>query len=102
MNVSNRLKQLRKERGFSQYSLSKKSNVSQAFISSIEKGKKSPTVNSLEKLCKALGVSLAEFFSKEIKAPPEYMEPLIEEARYLKPKHINLLADLLAGFRMWD
>ena len=54
------LHQLREERGFSQIELAKRSGVSQAFISQIEKGEKVPTVFIAKRLAMALDKTVDE------------------------------------------
>ena len=46
----------RKEAGFSQEKLAEKANLSTVFISRIERGVESPSVDNLVKIAKALGV----------------------------------------------
>ena len=46
----------RKERGFSQEKLAEKADLSTVFISRIERGVESPSVDNLQKIAKALGV----------------------------------------------
>ncbi len=46
----------RKEAGFSQEKLAEKAGLSTVFISRIERGVESPTVDNLVKIAKALGV----------------------------------------------
>lgn len=56
----------RKLRGLTQGQLSLASNVSPPMISHIEKGKKSPTVRTLQKIAKALDAKLIiEFVPNE-------------------------------------
>lgn len=50
------LKEIRKSKGISQKSLAKKLNMSQGYISEIEKGLKSPTVRMLYKIANALEI----------------------------------------------
>lgn len=59
MNVGSRIRELRHTRSLSQYKLAKLSGVAQSFVHEIESGQKSPTVRTLEKLARALGVSVA-------------------------------------------
>jgi transcriptional regulator with XRE-family HTH domain len=47
---------LQKEAGFSQEKLAEKSDLSTVFISRIERGVESPSVDNLVKIAKALGV----------------------------------------------
>lgn len=62
--VGDRIHSVRKELHVSQIELSKKSGVSQAAISSIEQGKKNPSVETLCMIADALGRSPAFFIAK--------------------------------------
>ena len=61
MNIGERLKALRKARGLSKNRLAQLAGISQTHISDIEAGKKNPTVETLRRICDALGISLIEF-----------------------------------------
>jgi transcriptional regulator with XRE-family HTH domain len=50
----------RKNLGFTQEALAEKANLSTVFISRIERGVESPSVDNLVKIAKALGVKVAE------------------------------------------
>ena len=50
----------RKETGFSQEKLAEKANLSTVFISRIERGVESPSVDNLLKIAKALGVRVSD------------------------------------------
>ncbi|KJS16063.1 MAG: hypothetical protein VR69_10655 [Peptococcaceae bacterium BRH_c4b] len=97
MDLASRLKTLRELKGFSQYRLSQQSGISQSFLSALEAGKKWPTVYTLEKICRCLGISLAEFFVEEPESIPEHLRLLFNEARYLKPEQCKKLAKFLAS-----
>ena len=58
---ADRLKQLRESANLSQYALAKKSGLSAQAISMIEKGEREPGWETVRKLAKALGVSVAAF-----------------------------------------
>lgn len=62
MNIGKRIKELRKEKGVTLQELSKKSGVALATLSRMENGKMIGTVNSHQRICKALSVSLAELY----------------------------------------
>jgi transcriptional regulator with XRE-family HTH domain len=55
-----KLKQLRTRQGFNQTDLAKKVRVTQAYIAMLENGRENPTLNVLERLAKALKVTVAE------------------------------------------
>lgn len=63
MTVLERILQLRLERGWSEYRLSEESGIAQTTISSWFKKEVYPSIPSLEKLCNAYNISLAQFFN---------------------------------------
>jgi transcriptional regulator with XRE-family HTH domain len=60
-----RLREWRDRRGESLYTLAEKSGVHFVTISRIEQGHLSPTVATLEKLAKGLGITVRDFFPVE-------------------------------------
>ena len=59
--ISRIMKRLREQRGLTQLALAKKSGVAQGYISDIEAGRKqNPGIETLQKLAKALKVTVAE------------------------------------------
>ena len=54
------LKRIRKEKGISQGDIVRSLGMDRAFISNIENGKTNPTLATITKLAKALGVSVDE------------------------------------------
>lgn len=65
MNVGIRLRELRKQYGFSQRELAKQAGVTNGTISQIELGRASPSVGSLKRILDCMGVSLATFFTQD-------------------------------------
>jgi len=57
MNLGERIQLYRNDKKFSQEQLAEKAGVSTGFISSIERGIKSPSINSFAKIANALEVS---------------------------------------------
>ncbi len=66
--ISERLKGLRLHAGLTLEELSRRSNVSRAMISRVERGEASPTAALLARLCEALGLSLSAFFADDREA----------------------------------
>lgn len=65
MVESNRIKRLREKLGLSQEKLARLADVSNNTIINIEAGKQqNPTVETISKIAKALGVSIDELLSK--------------------------------------
>lgn len=61
--VSNNIRKIRQKKGMSQDRLSKEADLALNTIVKIETGESpNPTVETLEKIAKALGVSVAELF----------------------------------------
>ena len=63
MDVGARIVQLRSAYGISQYALWKRSGIAQGALSQYESGIKTPSVDTLERICAAFGITLSEFFS---------------------------------------
>jgi transcriptional regulator with XRE-family HTH domain len=53
-----RLKTLRERRGMTQEQLAKKSGVGRSHLARLETGRQDPTLSTIEKLAKALGVKV--------------------------------------------
>lgn len=61
--IGARIKEIRTKKGFTQDQLSEKMEINSKYLSSIERGKENPTLNTLIKLSKSLEVDLGEIFS---------------------------------------
>ena len=61
VDVSGRIKELRIARGLSTNKLSNMAGLSQSYVRKLEKGECKPTVESLELLCHALGITIEDF-----------------------------------------
>ncbi|MGN1444548.1 MAG: helix-turn-helix domain-containing protein [Acutalibacteraceae bacterium] len=62
MTVLDRIVQLRLERGWSEYRLSEESGIAQSTISSWFRKNITPTISSIESICKAYNITLSQFF----------------------------------------
>ncbi len=68
LKVGQRIRQLRKELGISQESLGLKAEVDRTYVTDVENGRRNVSLEILERLIKALQVSITDFFnSKEFK-----------------------------------
>ena len=65
MNIGDRLRSIRKNKKISIYQVSKETGISQNHISSVELGKRQPTIDTLARLAKPLGITLAELFNED-------------------------------------
>ena len=57
------LKKLREEKGLSQESLGFEATLHRTYVSQLERGLKSPSLKTLDKIAKVLGVSLTELMA---------------------------------------
>jgi transcriptional regulator with XRE-family HTH domain len=57
-----RLQTLRRQAGLTQEQLAEATNISVDFLSLVERGVNAPSFENLEKLSKALGISVRELF----------------------------------------
>ena len=60
--VGNRIRTFRKQKGLSQEILAEKANLHPTYVSQIERGVKNISIDTMERVLSALGVSFAEFF----------------------------------------
>lgn len=60
-----KVKQIRKEQGISQEKLAEKSRLHRTYIWMIERGERNVTIENIEKVAKALGVSIQDLFSNK-------------------------------------
>lgn len=65
VDIGERLKGLRQQRGLSQRELAKKAGVTNSTISLIEQNRVSPSIASLKKVLDGLPISLAQFFTPD-------------------------------------
>lgn len=63
MRFGKRVRQLRQMQDLTQEQLAEMANLSVSFLGGVERGVKSPTIETLEKLATALGVTLGEMMN---------------------------------------
>ncbi len=63
MNTHARLRQLLRERGWTEYKLSKECGLSQSTIGNIFRRNTVPSIATLETICKGFGVTMSQFFA---------------------------------------
>jgi transcriptional regulator with XRE-family HTH domain len=69
MVIDYRLKQLREERNFSQGEIEKRTGLLRCYISRVENGHTAPSVDTLEKMARALEIPLYRLFDDDAVAP---------------------------------
>lgn len=92
MSFADNMKRMRIKKGMSQADLEKRSGISQSAISSIERGERSPTEETMKLLAKGLNVPICSLIDEQEKTPAV-------EASEIDPGLFNLLVDLPAQDR---
>lgn len=64
MNILNKITEMRLEKGWTEYELAERSELTQSTISSWYRKKLIPSISSLEHICNAFGISLSQFFNE--------------------------------------
>ena len=95
MDVGARIRELRKARGFSSRQLANMTNISQPVISRLETNTRSADVCSIEVICKALGISLRDFFDEGQQSLTQELQQLLEIVKELSPAQRTLVRQLL-------
>ena len=60
--VGQRIREIRKEKGYSQEELASRADLDRTYMTSVECGRRNISVVNLHKIAKALGVTLEELF----------------------------------------
>ena len=60
--LGERIRQLRIQKGFSQEDLGMKAKIHRTYIGSVERGEQNVSIINIERIARALGISLAELF----------------------------------------
>jgi transcriptional regulator with XRE-family HTH domain len=99
--IGDRIRQLRKKKGFSQEKLGYESELHCTHIGSIERGQKNWSIDTLIKVAKGLNVEVADLFNFPL--PPadagKMKKSLIEDINTSSPETIKILSDLLSGLK---
>jgi HTH-type transcriptional repressor of puuD len=74
MNISERVTQIRDMRGMSQREVAELAGISASNYNEVERGISKCPIGTLEKICKALNITLSEFFKDEI----EEITPILD------------------------
>lgn len=112
-DVLAKIERERKNRNWSEYTLAKNSGIAQSTISTWYRKQLQPSVASIEKICKGLGITLSEFFEEDAPLPEESgkrrmtkMANMTEEQRELyeswarlNPSQKRALVELIKTFK---
>ena len=97
-DILEKITKYRMEREWSEYLLAEKSGLPQSTISSWYRKNQLPTITSLEKICDAFNVTLAQFFTDDIEDTiqlTENQKSLLNEWNTLTKEQQNALLSLI-------
>ena len=95
MDVGERLKHIRKQKGLSQRELAKRAGVTNSTISMIEKNSVSPSVGSLKKVLQGIPMPLVEFFAED--AETDASQPVVYKPEEFMDLSVNDVSMKLVG-----
>ena len=97
MDVQKRIRDLMKLRGWTDYRLAKEASLSHSTVTNMFNRNNAPTLPTLEAVCRAFGITLAQFFADEVDPAQLTDEQRTLFARWssLTERHKNLLLDLM-------
>ncbi len=99
MDIRKRLMELQQQRGWSDYKIAKEAGLSPNTVSNIYRRGNTPSLVTLEALCKAFGMTMAQFFSEGdmIEVTPELRE-LFEKWMALSPEQKEALWKIIKTY----
>ena len=76
MDTHERLRQLLKERGWSEYKLAKRCGLSESTVANIFRRNTVPSIATLETICSGFGITMSQFFAEGdmVEITPELKE----------------------------
>lgn len=92
MNVLHRLIELQNQRGWSDYRIAKEAGLSPNTVSNIYRRNNTPSLTTLEALCKAFGITMSQFFAEDemVELSPE-LRNLFEKWTALSDEQKNAI-----------
>lgn len=96
MDVKARLQQLMDERGWTIYRVAKEADIPWSTVRNMFKRNTEPSVQTLEALCKGMGITLPQFFdvNNDMGLSPEQAR-LLQQWNRLREKDKQLIAELI-------
>lgn len=101
MDVIDRIDRLMEERGWSEYKLANESGLSSSTIANIHRRHTIPSIPTLEQICDAFGITLAQFFADETSSVnlTEAQMELFEKWICLTKNQKRIVNDIIEEFK---
>ena len=97
MDINKKIEELRFQRGWSMYELAQESGITQSTLTSMIKRGNPPKIETLECICEAFGITLAQFFmeDEQLEILSKNEKELISSFRKISEAKQQALIDLL-------
>ena len=92
----NKINELRLERGWTIYRLADEAGVTQSTLANMIARNSTPSIRTLEQLCCAFGITLAEFFSEDNDTSQEDLT-LLSNFRKLDKNEQEVVLKMISG-----
>lgn len=99
MDILARLRELLKERGWTEYRLAKECGLSESTIHNIYRRNATPSIYTLEIICNGFGITLSQFFAEGnmVEMTPE-LKKLFDGWRPLTPQQKEAVLTVVQAF----
>ncbi len=96
VNTLERLRRLLEDRGWTEYRLSKECGLSQTTIGNIYRRNTTPSIETLEIICRAFNITLSQFFADAdmVELTPE-LKSLFDGWKSLTPEQKNAVGRIV-------
>ena len=96
MDTQKRIRELMAERGWTDYKLAKEANLSHSTVTNMFNRNNAPTLPTLEAVCQAFGITLAQFFASDEETPlTSEQQTLFAKWSTLTGRQKQILLDLM-------
>lgn len=96
--LGKKLRQIRREKGYTQHELAQKAAISEAYLGEIERGLKMPSMNTFLKVTEALEVSTDSVLCEKPSSGGEEYNKIVEKLKELTPQQRKTFANLLEAY----
>lgn len=95
--IGTRIQKIRKSKGMTQDRLAEDVNISPKYLSSIERGRENPTLNTIIQLSDSLDVELEDFFeSVKLESPEISRKMIIDLLDKADPEQLKMFYKIVA------
>ena len=96
MDAQKRIRELMEERNWTDYRLAKEANLSHSTVTNMFNRNNAPTLPTLEAVCRAFGITLAQFFAEGEEARlTEEQQKLFSKWSTLTDRQKQILLELM-------